>query len=770
MAQRNRQLAAIVFTDIVGYSSIMRNDERRAVEVRKRHRAVFDTLTPKYGGRILQYYGDGTLSIFNSSVAAVECAVEMQREFAKDPQVPLRIGIHTGDITYDDIDLFGDGVNIAARIEPCCIAGGIFITGRVYEDIRNHDWLSARALGAFTFKGIDDPIGLYAVSNEGVAVPGEADIQQLRHSEAKLVSIEPAARELVPEKIRQLALLSIPLLLLGLLALNLFNRFAPGNDRPGAPDNGETSIAVLPFDNYSDDSTNTYFSDGITEDILTLLSHIDGLKVVSRTSAMQYRHSEKDIRQIGRELNADHILEGSVRRDGNSVRIVAQLIDARNDQHLWAERFDEEIDQIFDVQSKVAHDIAAALKKKLSDRERQELSKKPTENLQAYEYYLQGRDHYLKYTPEANEQAIALFYRALQADPAFAQAYAGLADALAQKAYKSESQKGLIDSAIAMSTRAIDLDGELSDGYKARGLAYHYRGDYDQALEEYKKAVQRNPNNAMAINNISAIFLEKGQLVEAIRWSRRGFKISAQYNWSRLNLAHLYYAVGKDVESMELLREGVGLHPEFLPFRELMVHLFLRRGELPAAKERAIELLAEDSDAAVGYQLLGELALFEKALEDAEIYFREAALLGKENPDAYDPLISEMGLAYVELHTGKEAIGRTRLQALLKNMETKALQSGKGNIQMAVSMAYALLDERQEALAWLEEAVAHQWYDFRLARRHPFYENLHDDPRFRDLLRLMERRVEDLQQEVDALLMEGLMTRVEGLPPEGEII
>jgi len=751
----NRRLAAIMFTDIVGYSTLMRDDERRAVEARKRHRAVFDTLTPKYGGRILQYYGDGTLSIFNSSVAAVECAVEMQREFGKDPKVPLRIGIHTGDITYDDIDLFGDGVNIAARIEPCCIAGGIFLTGRVYSDIRNHDWLSARALGAFTFKGIDEAIDLYAVDNEGVAVPSEDDIHRLQDSDAKLVSIQPASRGGVPEKMRHLALLSIPILLLGLIVLNLSNRLIPA---AVTPVDGETSIAVLPFANFSEDSTNTYFSDGITDDILTLLSHIEGLKVVSRTSAMQYRQTEKGMRQIGRELNADHILEGSVRRDGDNVRIIAQLIDTRSDQHIWAKRYDEEIDQIFDVQNKVANDIATALRKELSERERRELAKKPTDNLEAYEYYLKGRDYYLKYTPEANDRAIELFDRALDADPGFAQAYAGLADALAQKAYKSESRKGLIDSAIAMSTRAINLDAELSDGYKARGLAYHYRGDYDRALEEYKKAVERNPNNSMAINNISAIFLEKGHLLEAIRWSRRGFKISPQYNWSRLNLAHLYYAVGKDVESMTLLRGGVEHHATFLPFHELMVHLYLRRDELAAAKERAIELIAQDSDAPIGYMLLGELALFEGELEDARMYFREAAVLGREAPEIYDPVTVEMGLAYIELHTGKEALGRTRLQALLKNMEAKALQAGKGNVQMGVSMAYALLGDREEALAWLEEAVAHHWYDFRMARRHPFYEKLHDDPRFQELIREMERQVQELQQKVDALLIDGLMT------------
>jgi TolB-like protein/class 3 adenylate cyclase/predicted Zn-dependent protease len=755
MAQLKRQLAAIVFTDIVGYASLMRNDERRASEIRRRHRAVFDTLTPKHGGRMLQYYGDGTLSIFSSSVAAVECAVEMQRAFGQDPRVPLRIGIHTGDIAYDDIDIFGDVVNVAARVEPCCVPGGIFITGKVYDDIKNHEWLSARDLGAFTFKGMDEPLRLYAVDNEGIAVPGEDDILNLGHSQAKLVSITPApqrpAAGLVPEKVRQVALLSIPVLLLGLIVLTLTNRAQSPRLFLTLPESGRSSIAVLPFDNISEEN-NDYFSDGITEDILTLLSHIDSLKVVSRTSVMRYKDQEKkDLREIGRELNVDHILEGSVRRDGNKVRITAQLIDARSDDHIWAKTYDREVTKIFDVQSQVAQDIAAALSKTLSDRERAVICKKPTEDIEAYEHYLQGRKLYSNYTPRDNDRAIALFRRALDADPAFALAYAGLGDALAQKAFANGMDELLLDSAIQVSKKAIELDRELSEGYKALGLAYHYRGMYDQALEEYRKAVERNQNNDMALNNIGAIYQEQGRLVEAIRWARRALSLNPRHAWSMHNLARMYYAVGDDERALAMIKQGLDVHPDFRLFQELLAAYYLRQPDLTAAKEYGLRLMAEHADQALGYQVLGEVSLFEGNLKDARAFFAKAERIAEKSGAAHEKLDNALNIAYIDLADGNAVIGRTQLRALINQLNARAERTQKPGYFVALSMAHNLLGEKEASLRWLELAARHKWLDYRWADRHPFFASLRQNPRFRELLRGVEKRAEGMREEIRVL-------------------
>ncbi len=254
------------------------------------------------------------------------------------------------------------------------------------------------------------------------------------------------------------------------------------------------SIAVLPFKNLSEEKENEYFSDGITEDIITQISKIGDLKVISRTSVMQYKNKEKSLREIGKELGVATVLEGSVRRAGNQLRIVAQLIDASSDEHLWAETYDRELTQIFAIQSDVAQKIAAALKAKLSPAEKERIEKKPTENLTAYDYYLKGREYYYHYRKQDNENAIELFKRALELDPSYALACAGLGDAYGQRFIKFGFNDAWLDSSIVTSTRAISLNPSLAEGYKALGLAYMAKGGHRKSLEANRKAVELNPS------------------------------------------------------------------------------------------------------------------------------------------------------------------------------------------------------------------------------------------------------------------------------------
>ena len=499
MSPRNRQLAAIVFTDIAGYSALMREEEDKAIEIRLRHREVFDELTQKYGGKILQYYGDGTLSIFQSAVAAVECSVEMQRAFQQEPKVPLRIGIHTGDITYSEEEVYGTGLNIASRVESACYTGGVLLSAKVYDDISNHAWLKAKSVGFFEVKGMSNPLELYAITNEGIAPPEGKIVNNLKKTSAK---VQPIAAFQSPgvanapvnlaKKFREGVLWAAMFLAIILMGVNFLYKNESPSD-PAPTEGNQVSIAVLPFSNFSTSKEDEYFSDGITEDILSMLSKIDNFQVISRTSTNQYKGTNKSMKQIGKELNATHVLEGSVRRDNNKVRIVAQLIDTKTDDHVWAETYDREITEIFEVQSLVAEDIAMALENKLSIEDQAELRKKPTDDLQAYDFYLQGREYYRRYTPEDNEIAINLFQKAIEVDSSYALAYAGLGDALGQKAYRFFSKPELLDSALAASQKAIDLDEKCSEGYKSLGLVYQYKGQNDKAMEAYEKGFGAEP-------------------------------------------------------------------------------------------------------------------------------------------------------------------------------------------------------------------------------------------------------------------------------------
>ncbi|HET6723280.1 MAG TPA: adenylate/guanylate cyclase domain-containing protein, partial [Chitinophagaceae bacterium] len=268
-----RQLAAILFADMTGYTALMQENETLARSKRKRFKDVLESMIQEYDGKILQYYGDGSLSIFNSAINSINCAISIQQQLQTEPKVELRIGIHTGDVVIEEESIFGDGVNLASRIESMAVPGGIFISEKVYDEIKNHENIKTREMGFFELKNVKQPVHLFAIANEGIVVPSR--------DELKGKTKQPTNR-----------------------------------------------LAVLPFVNMSADPENEYFSDGITEELLNALTKVDGLQVTSRTSAFAFKGTKDDIREIAIKLNVDKILEGSVRKAGNRVRITTQLINA----------------------------------------------------------------------------------------------------------------------------------------------------------------------------------------------------------------------------------------------------------------------------------------------------------------------------------------------------------------------------------------------------------------------------------------------------------
>ncbi|HET6769623.1 MAG TPA: adenylate/guanylate cyclase domain-containing protein, partial [Chitinophagaceae bacterium] len=337
-----RQLAAILFTDIVGYSAMMQRDEQRAIDLVRHHRTVLENTVTEHDGKLIEYYGDGSLCIFTSVTQAMQCAFSIQRQLNKGPVVPLRIGLHIGEIVYEDGKIMGDGVNISSRIQSLGLAGSVLFSKEIFDKIRNHTEFKSVYLGKFLLKNIAEPMEVYALANQGLTVPVKEEI------EGRIKDL--ANRGLNRQKWIIASALVLVLILIGAL---LFGTFKKQKTFTGS----EKSIAVLPFKNISNDSLQQYFSDGITEDIITQLSKIADLKVISRTSVMQYKDNRKNIKEIAEELNVATILEGSVRKEGEKVRITAQLIDAKTDDHLWAETYDRNASEVFAIQSEVAQHI-----------------------------------------------------------------------------------------------------------------------------------------------------------------------------------------------------------------------------------------------------------------------------------------------------------------------------------------------------------------------------------------------------------------------------
>ena len=302
-----RQLAAILFADMTGYTALMQENEQLARSKRIRLKKVLESTITNFNGRVLQYYGDGSLSIFQSAIDGVHCAVNMQQQLQQEPKVEVRMGLHSGDVNIEEESIYGDGVNLASRIESLGVPGSVLISEKVFDDIRNQENIKARELGYFELKNIQKPVRVFAIASEGLVVP---------------------SREVLQGKTKQ-----------------------PTN-----------RLAVLPFVNMSADPENEYFSDGITEELLNALTKVQGLQVTSRTSAFAYKGKNDDVRDIGIKLNVDKILEGSVRKSGNRVRITAQLINAADGYHIWSENYDRSLTDIFELQDEISGIIANKLR------------------------------------------------------------------------------------------------------------------------------------------------------------------------------------------------------------------------------------------------------------------------------------------------------------------------------------------------------------------------------------------------------------------------
>jgi len=403
--QAERRLCAILFTDIVGYTALMARSEAEALRARERHREVVRPLVERYHGQWIEETGDESLSIFPSAVDAANCALAVQSALRDEPTLQLRAGIHLGETLVEGKRVYGEGVNVASRIRPLAEPGQVCITAEVYRSIRNQAGIETVPLGEQSLKNVPEPVAAYSLSGTA-AEPG-------------------AVAPLVPERPRTFgrrALLAAAAVVIAALAAWWLY--------PMAADAGPIrSIAVLPLENLSGDPEQEYFADGMTEALIGDLAQIASLSVTSRTSVMKYKGVRRPLSEIAAELGVDSVLEGTVMRDGGRVRITAQLIDARRDEHLWAERYDRELAGILALQADVAQAVAEQIRLKLAPHSQARLAAPPAVDPAAHEAYLRGRHFFWKNNHDDTLKAIEYFQEAIRIDPDFALGYAGLADA-----------------------------------------------------------------------------------------------------------------------------------------------------------------------------------------------------------------------------------------------------------------------------------------------------------------------------------------------------
>jgi len=579
---QHRQLAAIMFTDIEGYTALMQNDEDNAVQIRLKHREIFKAVTEKYNGELIQYYGDGTLSIFRSSVEAIKCAVELQTAFQANPVIPVRIGIHVGDIIKTESDIIGDAVNIASRIESIAISGSVLISDRVNDQAKNHKDIKTQFVGNFDFKNVGQRMPVFAVANNGVVIPKLSELNNDNNKKGRLV-----------RKKKKLKYLSLSAIAIVLIVLVLFyNKFSGNLDIAT-----NKSIAVIPLVNMSLDPDSENFTDGVTEDIVLQLSKINELTVISKASIMQFKDSKQSISDIANVLGVSYVLEGSVRKYGDKVRVSAQLIDAKTNNLLWGENYDKTLTEIFDIQSQVSNEIAKALKITLSTKEILNLNKPPTSNSEAYNIYRQAQMTLNQGggAVEELEKAEDLFKHAIALDPNFCRAYVGLADTYLEYIYWGRgASKEVLAKALTPALKALEVNPIDGGSYGALGAISFFKFEKETAVSYLEKAIEINPNYVGAYDKLAWIRLFEGNLDEAVRLFRKILELDplSTKNITNIGLSHYYFHQSE--KGLEIVNEALKSTPN-----DDM--LLFSKGSLLAALKRYDEAIEAFKSRSVGY-------------------------------------------------------------------------------------------------------------------------------------------------------------------------
>jgi adenylate cyclase len=636
LPEETRRLAAIMFTDMVGYTALGQRNESLSLAILDEQRKLVRPILKKHNGREVKTIGDAFFVEFPSALDAVRCAYDIQRatrEFnislPEPRRLHLRVGVHLGDVVESMGDISGDAVNVASRIEPLAEDGGVCLSRQVYDHVRNKFELPLASLGVKSLKNLADPLEVFRMEmpwsrTKDVEASHVADMQR---------------------------------------------------------------IAVLPFENISPSPADAYVSDGLTEETISTLSKISGLRVIARTSVLRYRGSDKGIAEIGRELGVGTLLEGSVRKMGDKLRVTVQLIDSGTEEHLWAEDYDRRMEDVFEVQKEIATRVAEELRVKLQPKEMQRLEKKSTEKSTAFTLYLKGRYYWNERTEEGFGKAREYFEKAIEADPGYAQAYVGLADTYLLMAFQNLiASKEALRKAKYLALRALERDKMLGEAHTTLGYIYDNIGDWKESEAEFKKAIDYNPSYSTAHFWYSILLTWLERHDEAIVEAKKAEELDPFSPSTIVAVGQaLTYARRYD-EAIEQLTRVIQANPDTYNPRFVLALAYLFKGEYARAHEEAKKSIAVS-----------------------------------KTPT--ERTIASLGLAEAGLGHNVEA------RKILRDLEQRHAQ------MILLANLHSSLGEREEAIRCLETGYQNGEAALGWITVIPYFDILRNDPRFVSLLK-----------------------------------
>jgi adenylate cyclase len=627
LSQGQRRLAAIMFTDIVGYTSISQRNEASALQLLEEHRGIVRSFFTKHNGTEIKTMGDAFLVEFASALEAVRCAFDIQQSLNElnadrplDRRILVRIGIHLGDVVHSQNDVYGDAVNIASRIQPLSEPGGICVTSQVYDQVRNKFEFPMTTLGRRQLKNVGEPTEAYRVV-----------LPWTQKSEA------------VP--------------------LDIGHR-----------------VAVLPFTNMSPDPNDEYFADGLTEELISTVSRIEGIEVISRTSVMQYKKAPKPIRDVSKELEVGTVLEGSVRKAGNKLRVAVQMIDAGRDRHLWAESYDRDLQDVFAIQSDIAKRVADALEARIPRDSAK--AAEPKADVEAYTTYMKAMQLYHEGTEQSLREAVVLFNNAIARDTSFARAYAGLAHALCLRAAGGYDDFSIVDNAEAAARKALELGPDLAEAHAAMADVNGFLDRFEEEVTEARRAIEINPNDSEAHLSLAVNYSALARMDEAREVAQKAY-----------DLDPLSFRTGHMLAWVSLMSGRA----------ERALEIFTRLKQLNPRNPRAYSSLSEY------YMLMTDFGQAQKMLEAGSALSES------------DPIIRlDRGLLYAFTGRRKEA------EEVLREIMASDAESVRLYGALFINCALGNIDEAFKAL--MRTAETHSWPY--LINVSPLFRDLRADPRF----------------------------------------